>query len=50
MVFPIQGFPTEKKPDFVWLFMISKKSQNFKILLEKCQIGNPGVQEPECRS
>jgi len=30
MFFQIQAFPTEKsqrKPDFVWLFLISKKSQ-----------------------
>jgi len=27
MLFQIQAFPTEKKPDFVWLFLISKKSQ-----------------------
>jgi len=27
MFFQSQAFPTEKKPDFVWLFFISKKSQ-----------------------
>jgi len=27
MFFQSQAFPTEKKPDFVWLFLISKKSQ-----------------------
>jgi len=49
MFFQIQVFPTEKKPDFVWLFLISKKSQrcskksqNFKFWLHKTQIGNPG--------
>jgi len=39
-----QDFPTEKKPDFVWLFWIFKKSkvreksQNFKIWLQKSKI------------
>jgi len=27
MFFQSQAFPTEKKSDFVWLFLISKKSQ-----------------------
>jgi len=27
MFFQRQAFPTEKKPDFVWHFLISKKSQ-----------------------
>jgi len=50
MIFQNQAFPTEKrqkKPDFVWLFYfqknpkVFKKSQNFKIWLQKSQIGNP---------
>jgi len=51
MFFQSQVFPTEKgqkKPDFVWLFLISKKkpkvfkkSQDLKIWLQKSQIGNP---------
>jgi len=47
MFFRIQVFPTEKKPDFVWIFYfqkklkVFKKSQNFKIWLQKRQIGNP---------
>jgi len=44
-----QAFPTEKQPEtsrFVWLFYFQKKpkmfkkSQNFKISLQKRQIGN----------
>jgi len=37
----------KKKPDFYWYFLFSikakcvKKSLNFKIWLQKCQIGNP---------
>jgi len=27
MFFQIQAFPTEKKPDFVWLLLISKKAK-----------------------
>jgi len=27
MFFQSQAFPTEKKPDFVWFFFISKKIQ-----------------------
>jgi len=27
MFYQSQVFPIEKKPDFVWLFLISKKSQ-----------------------
>jgi len=43
MFFRSQAFPTEKKQDFVWLFLISKKSQNFKIWLQTSQIGNPAT-------
>jgi len=50
MLFQIQVFLTERKPDFVWLFYFQKKPkvfkkyQNFKIWLEKSQIGNPDDQ------
>jgi len=44
-----QAFPTEKKPDFVELFLNFKKakcvekSQNFKIWLQVSQIGSLAV-------
>jgi len=45
MFFPSQAFPTEKskkeKARFLLVFLIFKKSLNFKIWLQKCQIGNP---------
>jgi len=39
-----QAFPTEKKPDFVWRFLIFKKAkcvkkcQNFNIWLQKAKL------------
>ena len=51
MFFQSQAFPTEKKPEtdrFCLAFFhlrkqakVFKKSQNFKIWLQKSQIGNP---------
>jgi len=44
MFFQSRAFPTKKTPDFVWLFLISKKakgvqkSKNFKIWLQKSQL------------
>jgi len=54
MFFQSQAFLTEKsqkKPHLVWLFLFPKKtkgvqkSQNFKIWLQKIQIGNPAQQK-----
>jgi len=54
MCFQIQAFPTEKKPEKVRFCLaffyfqkkpkVFKKSQNFKIWLQKSQIGNPEPQ------
>ena len=40
-----QTYPTENKP----FFYFQKKSQNFKIWLQKSQIGNPTTQELRMR-
>jgi len=39
MFWQSQAFPTEKS-NFVWLSLICQKSQNFKVWLQKSQIGN----------
>jgi len=53
-----QSYTTENKPEnarFFWLFLFPKKpkvfknSQNFKIWLQKNQIGNPATQELRMR-
>jgi len=56
-----QAYPTENEPEksrearFFWLFYfqkkpkVFKKSQNFKIWLQKSQIGNPATQELRMR-
>jgi len=47
-----QAYPTENNPEksgFFWFIFISKKSQNFKIWLQKCQIDNPATQELRMR-
>jgi len=37
-VFPEPSLADRKKPDFVWPFLICKKSQNFKIWLQKTKL------------
>jgi len=52
-----QAYPTENMPEKIYFsgFFISKKSQsdqkcqNFKIWLQKSQIGNPATQELRMR-
>ena len=53
-----QAYPTENKPEkarFFWHFYfqkkpkVFKKSQNFKIWLQKSQIGNPATQDLRMR-
>jgi len=40
--FQVQAFPTEKKPDFVRLFLISKKSQRCS---KKARISKSGFKK-----
>jgi len=53
-----QAYPTENKPEkarFFWVFLfrkkpkVLKKSQNYKIRLQKSQIGNPATQKLRMR-